>query len=52
MLELLAARAFPHRLLLLHRLPDRNNSMPMAKIFRINAAKGKYEPVSDAIEIK
>jgi branched-chain amino acid transport system substrate-binding protein len=30
----------------------RNNSIPFGRIFRINAAENKYEPVSDIIEIK
>lgn len=30
----------------------RNNSIPYGRIFKINAAKGKYEPVSEVIEIK
>jgi branched-chain amino acid transport system substrate-binding protein len=30
----------------------RNNSIPVGRIFRVNAAAGKYEPVSEVIEIK
>lgn len=30
----------------------RNNSIPFGRIFKINAAEGKYEPVSEVIEIK
>jgi len=30
----------------------RNNSIPVARVFRVNAAKGKYEAVSDVIEIQ
>jgi len=30
----------------------RNNSIPVAKIFRLDAAAGKYEAVSEAIEIR
>ncbi|RLB87672.1 MAG: amino acid ABC transporter substrate-binding protein, partial [Deltaproteobacteria bacterium] len=30
----------------------RNNSIPVGRVFKVNAAKGKYEPVSEIIEIK
>jgi len=30
----------------------RNNSIPVGRVFKINAAKGRYEPVSEVIEIK
>jgi branched-chain amino acid transport system substrate-binding protein len=30
----------------------RNNSIPVARVFRLNAKAGKYEPVSETIEMK
>lgn len=30
----------------------RNNSIPFGRVFKVNMAKGRYEPVSDVIEIK
>ncbi|MDF1553907.1 MAG: ABC transporter substrate-binding protein [Deferrisomatales bacterium] len=30
----------------------RNNSIPLARVFRLNAKAGKYEPVSETIEMK
>jgi len=30
----------------------RNNSIPVGRIFKVDAAKNKYVPVSDVIEIK
>ena len=30
----------------------RNNSIPVGRVFKVNAAEGKYEPVSDVIEIQ
>ncbi len=30
----------------------RNNSIPFGRVFKVNAAEGRYEPVSEVIEIK
>ncbi len=30
----------------------RNNSIPIGRVFKVNAAQGRYEPVSEVIEIK